>query len=76
MVPLMVGLATCPLFDGDCGGGAEMCFVFVLAGGSGHNNCYPTKYGIMMRMKKVAVDFYTLICLCEDGCIRVKERIK
>ena len=76
MVSIMVGLATRPLFDGDCGGGAEMCFVFVLAGGSGHNNCYPTKYGIMMRMKKVVVDFYMLICLCEDGCIRVKERIQ
>ena len=76
MVPIMVGLATCPLFDGDCGGGAEMCFVCVLAGGSGHNSCYPTKYGIMMRMKKVVVDFYTLVCLRENGCIRVKERIK
>ena len=31
MVPIMVGLATCPLFDGDCGGGAEMCLVCVLA---------------------------------------------
>ena len=50
--------------------------LFVLAGGSGHNSCYPTKYGIMMRMKKVVVDFYMLICLCEDSCIRVKERIQ
>ena len=72
----MVGLATRPLFDGDCGGGAEMCFVFVLTGESGHNNCYPAKYGIMMRMKEVVVDFYTLVCLRENGCIRVKERIK
>ena len=52
-----------------------MCLVCVLAGGSGHNNCYPTKYGIMMRMKKVVMDFYALVCLCENGCIRVKKRI-
>ena len=53
-----------------------MCFVCVLAGESDYNNCYPTKYGIMMRMKEVVVDFYTLVCLRENGCIRVKERIK